>query len=60
MPLHPYLIAFVLIVFGLMAVPPMLSLARERRFGLASLMVITLITFVAAGIMASSVNPNVG
>lgn len=59
MPLHPYLTAIVLIIFGVLAIPPMLSLARERRFGLATLMFLTLIAFVAAGIMASTVNPNV-
>lgn len=60
MPLHPYLTALVLIVFGLMAVPPMISLGRERRFILAGLMALTLVAFVTAGVLASTVNPNVG
>ncbi|BCJ87397.1 hypothetical protein [Effusibacillus dendaii] len=57
MTLHPIFTAIVLILFGLMAVPPMLSLARERRFGLAGLMLLTFVAFVVAGIAASTVPP---
>ncbi|WP_018131757.1 hypothetical protein [Effusibacillus pohliae] len=57
MPLHPFLTAVVMIIFGLLAVPPMLSLARERRFFLAGLMFVTFVVFVAAGIVASKVPP---
>ena len=57
MTLSPILTATVLILFALLAVPPMLSLARERRFFLAGLMFITFASFIAAGIIASTVSP---
>jgi hypothetical protein len=57
MTLHPIAIAIVLFVFGLLAIPPMLSLIRDRRFFLAGLMFITLASFVAAGIVATTVPP---
>lgn len=57
MTLHPIFTAIVLILFGLMAAPPMLSLARERRFFLAGLMFVTFATFITAGIIASTVPP---
>ncbi|WP_380025477.1 hypothetical protein [Effusibacillus consociatus] len=57
MTLHPILTAIVLIIFGVLAVPPMLSLVRERRFFLAGLMFITFVCFVAAGIVSSTVPP---
>lgn len=60
MPLHPYLTAVVLFIFAVLAVPPLLSLARERRFILAGLMLITFIAFLVAGIASTTVNPNVG
>lgn len=55
MTLHPILIGITMFIFALLAVPPMLSLARERKFGMATIMFLTVVTFAVAGFIASKV-----
>ncbi|GAX88653.1 hypothetical protein [Effusibacillus lacus] len=54
---HPVLTGIVLLIFAIMAFPPMLSLARERRFFLAGLMFVTFGVFLASGIISFTVDP---
>jgi hypothetical protein len=52
MTLHPISIAIVLLLFGLMAIPPMLAFMKERRMGLATFMLLTVVCFVFAAYVA--------
>ncbi|GIM46059.1 hypothetical protein DNHGIG_16080 [Collibacillus ludicampi] len=52
MTLHPIPIAMVLLLFGLMAIPPMLAFMKEKRMGLAAFMLLTVVGFVFAAYVA--------
>jgi hypothetical protein len=57
MSLHPISIAIVLLLFGLMAIPPLLAFIKERRKGLATLMLIVIVGFFFAAYVAAQVPP---